>query len=95
MQLPVQDPKTPNYQSLDDIQARKDQLLEELQSDNSKFGTKWNQLFTPKENSSKAEFVGSLLVNSITVIDVILTARKLFKTYGAIFGLGKKKKKKG
>lgn len=93
MQLPVQDPKAPSYQSLEDIQARKDQLLEELQTDNSKFGTKWNLLFTPKENSSKVEFMGSLLANSITVIDVLLTVRKLYKNYGSIFGLRKKKKR--
>ena len=93
MQLPIQDPNTPSYQSLEDIQARKDQLLEELQTDNSQFGAKWNQLFTPKENSSKTEFIGSLLANSITVIDVFLTARKLFNTYGSIFGLKKKKRR--
>jgi hypothetical protein len=28
------------------------------------------------------------------VIDVLLTVRKLYKTYGGIFGLGKKKKKR-
>lgn len=94
MQLPVQDSKKPSYQSLEDIQARKDQLLEELKTDNHQFGAKWTKLFTPKENSSKAEFIGSLLVNSITVIDVFLTVRKLYNNYGSIFGLGTKKKKK-
>ena len=54
MQLPVQDSKKPSYQSLEDIQARKDQLLEELKTDNNQFGAKWTKLFTPKENSSKA-----------------------------------------
>ncbi|MBQ9231976.1 MAG: hypothetical protein IJ190_12500 [Prevotella sp.] len=94
MKLPVQDPKTNNFQSLEDIQARKDELLEQLQTDNSHFGTKWNQLFVSKEDNSKTAFIGGLLVNSITVIDFILTARKLYKNYGSIFGLGKRKKKK-
>jgi hypothetical protein len=95
MQLPVQEPKTSRtFQTLEDIQTRKEELLEQLQTDNNKFGRKWSQLVTPSENSSKAEFVGSLLANSITVIDVLLTVRKLYKTYGGIFGLGKKKKKR-
>lgn len=94
MKLPVQDPKTNNYQSLEDIQARKDELLDQLQTDNSQFGMKWNQLFVSKEDNSKTAFIGGLLVNSITVIDFILTARKLYKNYGAIFGLVKKKKKR-
>ena len=50
MKLPVQDPKTNNFQSLEDIQARKDELLEQLQTDNDHFGTKWNQLFVSKED---------------------------------------------
>ena len=94
MKLPVQNPKTNNYQSLEDIQARKDELLEQLHTDNSHFGKKWNQLFVSKEDNSTAAFVGGLLANGITVIDFILTARKLYKNYGFIFGLGKKKKKK-
>ena len=94
MKLPVQNPKTNNYQTLEDIQARKDELLVQLQTDNNHFETKWNQLFASKEDNTKAAFIGNLLVNGITVVDFILTARKLYKNYGFIFGLGKKKKKK-
>lgn len=94
MKLPVQNPKTNNYQTLEDIQARKDELLVQLQTDNSHFETKWNQLFASKEDNTKAAFIGNLLVNGITVVDFILTARKLYKNYGSLFGLGKKKKKK-
>ena len=94
MKLPVQNPKTNNYQSLEDIQARKDELLEQLHTDNTQFSSKWKQLFVSKEDNSKAAFIGGLLANGITVIDFILTARKLYKNYGSLFGLGKKKKKK-
>ncbi len=94
MKLPVQNPKTNNYQSLEDIQARKDELLDQLQTDNSHFGKKWNQLFVSKEDNSKAAFIGGLLANGITVVDFILTARKLYKNYGSLLGLGKKKKKR-
>lgn len=94
MKLPVQNPKTNNYQSLEDIQARKEELLEQLHTDNTHFESKWKQLFVSKEDNSKAAFIGGLLVNGITVVDFILTARKLYKNYGFIFGLGKKKKKR-
>ncbi len=90
--LPVQKPKA-TFQTLEDIQLRKDLLLEQLQTDNGKFGTKWNQLFVPKEGSTKAEFIGGILANSLTIIDTVLLVRKLYKNYGSIFGLAKKKKK--
>ena len=93
MKLPVQNPKTNNYQSLEDIQARKDELLEELNADNSEFGKKWNQLFVSKESSSKAEFVTGLIANSITAIDAFLVVRKLIKNYGGLFGFKKKSKR--
>lgn len=94
MKLPVQNPKTNNYRSLEDIQARKDELLDQLHTENTHFSAKWNQLFMSKEDHSKTAFIGGLLVNGITVLDFILTARKLYKNYGFVFGLGKKKKKK-
>lgn len=95
MKLPVQNPKTNNYQSLEDIQARKDEPVgPNFHTENTHFSAKWNQLFMAKEDHSKTAFIGGLLVNGITVLDFILTARKLYKNYGFIFGLGKKKKKK-
>ena len=92
--LPVQKAKSQTPQSLEEIRDRKDQLLEELHTDNSQFGTKWHQLFVPKEGSTKAEFVGGLIANSITAIDAFLVVRKLIKNYGGLFGLKSKNKKK-
>lgn len=37
MKLPIQNPKTNNYQSLEDIQARKDELLDQLHTENTHF----------------------------------------------------------
>lgn len=71
MKLPVQNPKTNNYQSLEDIQARKDELLDQLHTENTHFSAKWNQLFMAKEDHSKTAFIGGLLVNGITVLDFI------------------------
>jgi hypothetical protein len=91
--LPVQKPKPQPPQTLDEIRERKDQLLEELNADNSEFGKKWHQLFVSKESSSKAEFVTGLIANSITAIDAFLVVRKLIKNYGGLFGFKKKSKR--
>lgn len=90
---PLQKSEGNNYQSLEDIQARKDELLEQINADNSEFGTKWEQLFTAKESGSKAEFIGGLIANSITALDAFLLVRKLMKNYGGLFGLRKRRRK--
>lgn len=90
--LPIQKPKPTEYMTLEEIQARKDQLLEEINNDSNKFGTKWHQLFAPKTHNTKTEFIGSLISNSLTAIDAFLLVRKLINTYGSVLGIGKKKK---
>lgn len=89
--LPLKKP-SPSYRTLDDIRLRKEQLYEELQKDNTKFSTLWSQLFVKQENATKGEYIGSLITNSITIIDLFLLARKLKKNYGGLFGLIKKRK---
>ena len=89
--LPVQKPQPAEYTTLEDIQARKHQLLEEINGDNTQFSTKWHQLFVSKTNTSKTEFIGNIITKSITAIDTFLLVRKLMRNYGGIFGLKKKK----
>ena len=67
-----------------EIRERKDTLLDELQADNQKFTSLWNQLFIKREESSKSEFIGGIIANSITAIDVFLMVRKLLKSYRMI-----------
>ena len=82
--LPVQNP-THNYRTLDEIQKRKEELSAELQSDNEKFSSLWGQLFVKRNDTTKGEWVASLIGNSITAVDTFLLVRKLFKNYGFIF----------
>ena len=88
--LPVKKPST-TYRTLDEIRTRKDELLDELQKDNQQFTTLWNQVFVKRKDSTKAEFVSSVVANSITAVDVFLLVRKLLKNYN--FFLGKKHKR--
>ncbi|MCR5644686.1 MAG: hypothetical protein K6G32_15300 [Prevotella sp.] len=89
--LPVQTP-TPAYHTLEDIRLRKEQLYDELQHDSQQFSTLWGQVFKNRENSSRSEFIGSVVANSVTAVDLFLLFRKLMKTYGKVFKKGKKKK---
>ena len=89
--LPVQKPQPAEYTTLEEIQARREQLLEEINSDNTQFSKKWHQLFTSKTSTSKTELIGNIITKSITAIDTFLLVRKLMKNYGGIFGLKKKK----
>jgi hypothetical protein len=77
---------TPTYQTLDQIRLRKEELSSELQHDNDQFNSLWNQLFMPRKDSTKGEWVAGLIANSVTAIDSFLLVRKLLKNYGHLFG---------
>ena len=92
--LPVKKP-TAHYRTLEEIRQRKDELLDQIQNDSKQFSTLWGELFVKRENSTKGDYIASLITNSVTVIDLFLLYRKLRKNYGSILGLfGKSAKKK-
>ena len=91
--LPIQKSQPTAYRTLEEIRQRKDQLLDEMQQDNKQFTTLWNQLFVKSENSSRGDYIASIVTNSVTVIDLFLLYRKLRKNYGGLMAfLGKKKR---
>ena len=81
----------PTYNTLEEIQRRKEELQTGIQQQNEQIGTLWRELTTPQDTNSKVELIASLVTNSVTAIDGFLLVRKLLKTYGWIF---KKKNKK-
>lgn len=91
--LPVKKPIR-EYRTLDEIRLRKDELLEQLQQENTRFSTLWNQVFMKREDNTKAEYITGIVSNGIMAVDTILMIRKLVKNYGFLFGFGSKKKKK-
>lgn len=87
----------PPYATLEEIRLRKDQLSEEIERDSAQIGNLWSQLFAKQENSSKGEYIATLVANSVTAIDAFLLVRKLMKNYSGVFrffGGGKKKKRR-
>ena len=89
--LPVKKPTT-DYRTLDEIRQRKEKLADEIQLDNTKFTTLWNQVFLKKEGNSKGDYIGALVSNGFLAVDTFLLIRKLMKGYGFLFGRKKKKK---
>ena len=90
--LPVKKPIR-EYRTLDEIRMRKDELLNELQQDNTKFTTLWNQVFLKREDNTKGEYITGLVSNGIVAFDTFLMIRKLMKNYGFLFGKKNKRKK--
>ncbi len=82
--LPVQTP-TPTYHTLEDIRQRKEQLYNELQQDSKQFSNLWGQVFKSRKDTPRSEFIGNMVANSITAVDVFLLVRKLMKSYGKVF----------
>lgn len=83
-----------DYRSLDEIQLRKDQVLNELRQDNAQISTLWNQIFVKREDSTKADYITSLVSNGIIAFDTFMLIRKLMKSYRFLFGGSRKRKKK-
>lgn len=83
--LPVKKSQS-TYHTLEEIRQRKDELLDQMQGDNKQFTTVWNQIFVKRENSTKGDYIASLVTNSVTLIDLFLLFRKLRKNYKSLFG---------
>lgn len=88
--------QNPTYSTLEEIRLRKEQLSDALERDGEQIGNLWNQLFIKREDSTKGEYIASLVANSITAIDAFIMVRKLIRNYGSIANLltGKRTKKK-
>ena len=94
--LPVKKPVR-EYRTLEEIRQRKDELLQQLEQDNTQFTKLWNNVFIKKEGNSKTDYIAGLVSNGIVAIDTIFLVRKLLKNYGSLLGFSSyssKKKKK-
>lgn len=80
------------YNTLEDLQARKNELKNEIQDGNEHIATIWHELVAPKKSNSKGELVANLISNGITAIDGFLLVHKLIKSYGFLFTRRKGKK---
>ena len=91
--LPVKKPVR-EYRTLEEIRLRKDELLEQLEQDNTQFTNLWHSVFLKKDENTKTDYIAGLVSNGIVAVDTFFMIRKLMKNYGFLFGFGKKKNKK-
>lgn len=81
------------YSTLDEIRRRKDVLRLQIDRDNQKIDRLWSSLFVKRDESTRGEFISSLISHSALAIDTFLMVRKLNRNYGELFSLFKRKKK--
>ena len=86
-------PLPTTYHTLEEIQARKDELRTGIQQENDHISELWHGLFEPQKANTKGEFVTALISHSITAIDAFLLVRKLMKNYSGLFAYGRKRRK--
>jgi hypothetical protein len=87
---------TESYNTLEEIQLRREQLSNAIEHDRDIIAEKWDELFKTNENPTKGEYIATIISNSITAIDAFLLVRKLLNSYGGlsrIFSRSKKKKR--
>ena len=89
----MQNIKKNEFCTLDEIRERKDALLDEIQKDRDKVTSLWNQTFLKRDESSKGDYIASLVSNGFMALDAFLLVRKLMKGYGYLFGKSRRKKK--
>ena len=80
-----------SFNTLEEIRLRKEELEDQIQKDNSQISSLWNQVFVKREDTTKGDYIASIVTNSITVIDLFLLFRKLKKNYGSLFGRRKRR----
>lgn len=85
------------YSTLEEIRLRKEQLSEEINQDEELIGAIWHELFKNPDESSKGEYIATLVSHAVTAIDAFLLVRKLIRNYNSVlsfFGMDKKRRRK-
>lgn len=73
------------YNTLEDLQLRRDELSEAIDKEGEHIMDLWHSLYKKDEESTRGEYIVSIINNSITAIDAFLLVRKLFKSYRYLF----------
>lgn len=82
------------YRTLEDIRQRKDELRRQLDRDTEHISHLWDSIFVKRSESTRGEFISSLISNSALAIDAFLMVRKLRRDYSSIASLFSRKKRK-
>ena len=75
------------YQSLEEIQMRKEQLDEVIELENEEIKRLWGQLAADDENLSRGEQITKYIKYGMMAYDGVMTLRKLKRNYGSILNI--------
>ncbi len=76
---------TQSYNTLEDIQLKKDELKGKIHKKNEQIADLWSELVTPKRASNRGELVTNVISNCITAFDTFMFVRKLMARYSSFF----------
>lgn len=83
-----------HYTSLDEVQQRKEELRRLLDRDGQEIEKLWGSIFVKREESTRGEFIASVISNSALAIDAFLMVRKLRKYHSGLLRFFNRKKSK-
>ena len=82
------------YRTLDDIRQRKLELRRQLDNRGERINQLWSQVYVKREESTRGQFLSSVISNSALAIDAFLMLRKLRRNYKSVSTLFKRSKKR-
>lgn len=83
-----------HYTSLEEVQQRKEELRRLLDRDGQEIEKLWGCIFVKREESTRGEFIASVISNSALAIDAFLMVRKLRKYHSGLLRFFNRKKSK-
>lgn len=83
-----------HYTTLEEVQQRKQELRRQLDRDSQEIEKLWSNVFVKREESTKGEFIASVISNSALAIDAFLMVRKIKKYHSGLLRFFNKKKSK-
>ena len=75
------------YNSLEEIQMRKEQLDEVIELENKEIKRLWGQLTENNEDLSRGQQIGKYIEYGIMAFDGVMTLRKLQRSYGSFLNI--------
>lgn len=75
------------YNSLEEIQMRKEQLDEVIELENKEIKRLWGQLTENNEELSRGQQIGKYIEYGIMAFDGVMTLRKLQRNYGSFLNI--------
>lgn len=73
------------YHTIEEIEARREELRDELSKSNEQMSNLWASLTATHRPNTRGELITSIISKSITAFDAFMLGRKLFMQYKHLF----------